>query len=313
MRKAIKKFIFVFSYCSGLNWLRGKFLGDKVFCVGYHSIFSEKNKKDFLQNIYPDISISENDFEEQLLFLKNNGHSFIHVSDLKNPATQKLRKPTIIFFDDGFKDVLVNALPILKKYDIPATIFISTGLIDRMSFVWTSGFRYFLTKKGIEPEEIEVRIRELKKLSAEDRGKKLNEIYSKDGFVLNTANFNVYLDWKDVLELSKNGFEIGSHGKTHKKFTEMDDQVLLAELAGSKKLIEEKIGKKVYSVSYPHGRFNKNIETAVKNAGYDFAISTHKGVNDFGEIKSNPFELKKIAAEPRETLMDFKVKVYMNL
>lgn len=313
MRRLIKKLIFAVFYYSGFNWIRGRFLGSRVFCIGYHSIFSDNNKKEFSQNLYPDISISSSEFEEQLLFLKSRGHSFIHISDLKKLEIQKFYKPTIIFFDDGFKDVLVNALPILRKYNIPATIFISTGLIDRTSFVWTSGLRYFLINKGIESQEIEKKINKFKQLSAIERNERINEIYSKEGFVLMPKDFNVYLNWSDVLILSMNNFEIGSHGVSHKKFTELDKFVLSEELVNSKKIIEEKINEKVLAISYPHGRFNADIKVEVKKAGYDFAVSTQKGINNFSEIKSNPFELKKIAPEPGESINNFKVRVYTGI
>ena len=121
------------AYISGLARLFGSMNSQKLFCVGYHSIYDSKNK-------------------EQLLFMKKNGHSFIHFSDLGRSDIKKLRKPTIVFFDDGFKDVLVNALPILKKYKIPATVFITTGLVEKTHFLWTLLMRRMLKGKVVKAE-----------------------------------------------------------------------------------------------------------------------------------------------------------------
>src|SRR5258708_4465845 len=110
MKKILKKIIVSILYYSGVNWIIGKFSKSKVFCVGYHSVWDENNKEKFSQKLYWNISVNVKDFEEQLLFLKNNGHTFIHFSDLKKFETKKLSKPTVVFFDDGFKDVMQNAL-----------------------------------------------------------------------------------------------------------------------------------------------------------------------------------------------------------
>jgi len=310
MRKIIKRLAFIFAYYSGFNWLRGKFLKKKVFCVGYHSISAEANKSQLRTNIYPDISIPAGDFNKQILFLKKNGHSFIHFSDLNNSDTQKLEKPTIIYFDDGFKDVLLNALPILEKYGVPATVFATTGLIGRTSFVWTSGLRSFLVKKGTDPAAIEKTILELKKLPAKERDIKLKELYAANNFTLDPRSFNIYLDWNELSELGKRGFEIGSHGVSHKKFTELEISALREELAGSKKIIEEKTGRKVSALSYPHGRYNAAVKKEAEVAGYEFAVCTEKGVNDFGDLLGNRFALKRVAPEPNESINAFKVRIY---
>jgi len=311
MKSKIKKIVIFVFYYSGLNWLVGKFLRRKVFCIGYHSIFDDKNKEEFLHDLYLNISINANDFEKQLLFLKNNGHTFIHFSDLKKPETRKLIKPTLIFFDDGFKDVAVNALPILKKYNIPATIFITTGLIDRTHFMWTLGLCYFLLNKGIDREKIEEKIKELKKLSMYEREGVLKILYIQDNFALYPLNFDIFLNWMEVNELSRENFEVGSHGVSHQKFTELNTELLEKKLIDSKKRIEEKISKKVNIVSYPYGRYNKSVENAVKKTGYSFGVSTRCGLNNFRDIDTSPFTLKKISPEPNEPSHVFAVRTYM--
>ena len=76
------------------------------------------------------------EFEKRIKYLVKHGHNFIKFSNLSSLAKDKMSKPTILYFDDGFKDNLTNVLPILIKYKIPATFFISTGLI--IVRVWAS-------------------------------------------------------------------------------------------------------------------------------------------------------------------------------
>jgi peptidoglycan/xylan/chitin deacetylase (PgdA/CDA1 family) len=313
MRKVIKKTIVLLLYFSGLSFLIGKFQRNKVFCVGYHSIWDDKNKNEFSQELYKNISVNSRDFEKQILFLKNNGHNFIHFSDLEKIEVKKLNKPTIIFFDDGFKDVYVNALPILKKHNIPATIFITTGLIERTDFLWTLGLRYFLIKKGVNLTRIENKLRELKRLSMVDREMEIGKIFNTDNFILKPVDFNIFLNWEEVVSLSQNQFEIGSHSTKHQKLTELPPPELKIALESSKAILEAKISTRVTTVSYPYGRHNEEVVDSVRSAGYTIGVSTMSGSNSFEYIKNTPFKIKRINPEEDKNFIDFKVRLYTNL
>lgn len=147
----LKKFVFIIAKYSGLNFLYEFFSNKKLFIVGYHSVFDEKNKDVLNTQQYSKISISSEMFENQIRFMVNHGHSFIHFSDLPDIKNKKIRKPTIIYFDDGFKDNLLNALPILKKYNISATIFVVPEYADsgKAEYLNWDDIRQ-LKKEGIE-------------------------------------------------------------------------------------------------------------------------------------------------------------------
>ena len=109
------------------------------------------------------LAVSAQNFEDQIRFLKDN-FNIIElselVSDLKN---KKLRRHSIVItFDDGYADNFFNVLPILKKYQVPATIFITSGMINNPeSFYW----------EKIMPEQDRgraLKINELKELSSSE-------------------------------------------------------------------------------------------------------------------------------------------------
>ena len=313
MKSVIKKIIIFTLYYSGVNYLIGKSNSDKIFCLGYHSVWSDKNREDFYQDLYWSISISTEEFEKQIVFLKNNSHTFVHFSDLKNMEIKKISKPTIIFFDDGFRDVLVNALPILNKYNIPATIFLTTGLIDKKLFMWTMSVRYLLLKRGVNEQEIENKIAELKKISMKDRESLILEMFKDEKIVLNPANFSVFLNWEEIKDLSNNNFEIGSHGITHQKLTDFDNDNLRTELADSKKEIENNIGKTIEVLSYPYGRSDDKVRRSATSCGYIFGISGNRGYNRASDINNFPMEIKRMNADECKSQMDFQVKLYTNI
>jgi peptidoglycan/xylan/chitin deacetylase (PgdA/CDA1 family) len=74
-------------------------------------------------------------FEEQMNCLFENGYSAIDLTELAEVMRngKGASRSVIITFDDGYRDVLVNALPILEKYGFSATVFLATGLMGSRS------------------------------------------------------------------------------------------------------------------------------------------------------------------------------------
>ena len=84
----------------------------KIPILLYHSISDDNSM----------MSLKLNIFENQIKYLKKNGYTSINFDEID----QSKKKQIIITFDDGYKDVFVNALPILKKYEFKATCFFVT-------------------------------------------------------------------------------------------------------------------------------------------------------------------------------------------
>ncbi len=86
-----------------------------------------------------------------------------------------------------------------------------------------------------------------------------------------------FLNWNDIKEMSLNNITIGSHTLKHAYLTSLDFKSLDNELMLSKRILEEKIGKRVSVMSYPLGGFNEAVKEAVKRAGYIGACATNPG------------------------------------
>jgi len=85
-----------------------------------------------------------------------------------------------------------------------------------------------------------------------------------------------FLTWDQIKEMSDNGMAIGSHSLDHPALSQVDNHQLQDELAISKKIIEEKIGKKIDYLAYPGGSYNERVIEATKSAGYQAALSVYK-------------------------------------
>lgn len=77
-----------------------------------------------------------------------------------------------------------------------------------------------------------------------------------------------HLTAEQIRRLSTMGVIIGSHGISHRSLTAMGPQRRMAELADSKKTLEDLIGKPVDSLSFPFGRFNDEVVAIARRCGF---------------------------------------------
>ncbi|MBL7158435.1 MAG: polysaccharide deacetylase family protein [Candidatus Omnitrophica bacterium] len=100
-----------------------------------------------------------------------------------------------------------------------------------------------------------------------------------------------FLTWEDIREMQENGISIGSHTMSHRWLTSLDKKELKKELVESKAVIERVTGKKVYTLSYPLGRYNEETKKAAKEAGYIGAVATNPGPT---KPKDDIYALKRV-------------------
>lgn len=77
----------------------------------------------------PSMFVSPSEFDRQMAYLKENGYTAITFRDLTH--ADKIAKPVMITFDDGYENNYINAYPILKKYNMKATIFLIVKAIGK--------------------------------------------------------------------------------------------------------------------------------------------------------------------------------------
>jgi len=97
-----------------------------------------------------------------------------------------------------------------------------------------------------------------------------------------------HLDWNQAAELVQAGWEIGSHGMTHRDLTRLSDSDLETELALSKAIIERRLGVQVKLISYPFGNVDQRVWQACKEAGYQAGFvmgRQYKDVSDEFSIR----------------------------
>ncbi len=75
------------------------------------------------------------------------------------------------------------------------------------------------------------------------------------------------LTWAELSVLAGEGWEIGSHGRTHRLLSSLDDAELEDELAGSRAEIADHLGS-CTSIAYPWGEMSDRVVEASRRVGY---------------------------------------------
>jgi len=100
-----------------------------------------------------------------------------------------------------------------------------------------------------------------------------------------------FLSWEQLRQMQGQGIDIASHTKTHLYLPQANEQQLIQEIFGSKKELEDKLGRKITLFSYPVGGHNLRAMELVKKAGYIGACVTNRAK---ASKPLNLFEIRRI-------------------
>jgi peptidoglycan/xylan/chitin deacetylase (PgdA/CDA1 family) len=233
--------------------------------------------------------------------------------------------PLAITIDDGYQDFL-NGFPIFQEFGIPVTVFLVSDFLDRRRWLWWNEIEYALAHTEQKTATVELasgsysfpivtaaeklragaEIAEaLKGVPEEARERSKNEILRKLGVTLPAEVPKPFepLTWGEVRQLAAEGVEFGAHTRTHPILSWIADEARLNdEIAGSKRRIEEEVGKPVAHFCYPNGRrqdIGARALECTRNAGFQTAVTTERGMNV--PRKADPFLLRRLAVGPETT------------
>lgn len=108
----------------------------KIPILLYHSVDTD------VSSGFETWAIAPNKFDDHMKYIVENSYTPLTVSQLISCLqTESIpHKPIVITFDDGFLDFYENAMPILTRYDLPSTLYITTGYIGGTSqWLWREG------------------------------------------------------------------------------------------------------------------------------------------------------------------------------
>jgi peptidoglycan/xylan/chitin deacetylase (PgdA/CDA1 family) len=201
-------------------------------------------------------------------------------------------------FDDGYLDNLQLAVPLLEKFDLPATFFLVPGLLSRevspwwetLAWAFTSSPKTEVTWAG-RPLRTRGRAGQQSFLWAAERLKTLDRIASEQAMaelleLLEPQGTppdlrELFLGWDGAGQLVRHGFAVGSHTMRHAVLSREAPEKQAWELAASRAQLEAELDIPVELVAYPSGtRADYDLGTidAARDAGYRYGLAAHAGI-----------------------------------
>jgi len=294
--------------------------GKQYLILMYHRILPSGLAKPRIQ---AGMYVDPETFEMQIRFLKQY-FQVVSLSEkfFSNQAVEKTRsiRPfCILTFDDGWKDFFEFAYPVLKRNQVPATVFLPTVYIGTNDWFWTDRLARFLASatpptipelsetkphkslvekiaglQGGYEERLETAIIILKNRSDKEVKEVITGLEDR-GNIGSVPVKPMFLNWEEVREMGRSGLvSFGSHTHNHRILVHLNEGEVREELVLSKKILlqEGVVDPSFIPFCYPNGNWNHRIAYMVREAGYHAAVSTVEGWNDADD---SPYELKRVA------------------
>jgi peptidoglycan/xylan/chitin deacetylase (PgdA/CDA1 family)/CelD/BcsL family acetyltransferase involved in cellulose biosynthesis len=258
-------------------------------------------------------AISSDFFDQQMRYIARY-YKVVSLSDMLKHLESGSREMVVaLTFDDGYQDNYQNAFRILQRYNLPATVFLTTDPVDSGERLWFERLALALKTTAREFIDLEIDLPRrlllrteaerldannrifaiLRTLPDRDRRVRLDEILMQLAPPDEKVRENKMLTWDQIRLMKTHGIDFGGHTKTHPFISKLTQDEVVAEVSGCKRRIEEELQLPVEFFAYPNGReedfgmWNKEV---VRAAGYRAALTTIWGMNYRG---TDPMELRR--------------------
>ncbi|MBV0923117.1 polysaccharide deacetylase family protein [Halomicroarcula limicola] len=234
-------------------------------------------------------AVTPETFERQLAYITTE-YDVSSLSDLLESclAGSPPAEPTaVITFDDGYRDNLTEALPLLERYEAPATVFVAGKYLDGMS-----PYEYRLAAKLQSATGVAVSIggETVDQPLTDDESRhdayerlratlKFERSDVRDAVIARidgtTTAAPAMLSGNELRRLDTHRLiEIGAHGYEHVPLTSLDEDALTSDVLRSKTELERYLDRDIEQFSYPYGACSEAVAEAVERAGFRSAVTT---------------------------------------
>ncbi len=284
----------------------------RVLILMYHRVLPGEEPSSPL--IQPGMYVTQPSFEQQIRYLRSY-YTVLPLTEVLAGWTNRSLNPSgrycVLTFDDGWADTFLYAYPVLRRYQVPATVFLTTSYIGTDRWFWTDRLSYLyehashttlspsqqrdlrtLFKSVRDPDcrahldaaltsrsAVIVSLDRLIKVFKQFPAEVIEEFL--DGFAriveVNHPDRRAFLSWDEVSEMSRDGITFGSHTCTHPILTNIPMKVVDQELRDSLESLRTKAINSIPVCCYPNGSYNETVKACVKEAGYAAAVSVDSG------------------------------------
>ncbi|MDR2644288.1 MAG: polysaccharide deacetylase family protein [Planctomycetaceae bacterium] len=316
---------------TGLNSLARYLTRKCLLGLCYHSVVSDNSPQDDARTR---IAVTVSQFNEQLQELRRHWNP-VSLRQIRDAIEEKVPLPVCavhVSFDDGYQNNLTLAAPLLARYEIPATIFVTTNLINSHNqMIWAIELHERLVvlpdssiviggqTYQLSPCETPQRTRQalnivnqVKSMPVEEREFLLQYLRNRvevDLVPFWKRELYEFLNWDELRLLQKQGIEIGSHTLSHPILSNLDAAALESEIRGSKECIERELGVECNVFAYPFGAsndFSDQVIDVVRRVGFNLAFTLQERRN---AAKLDAMRIHRICINREHSIASFRVLI----
>jgi peptidoglycan/xylan/chitin deacetylase (PgdA/CDA1 family) len=278
-------------------------IGIVIYYAGLSRLVIHLNRRSPKVLMYHACELVENDFIRGLsinttpdrlaahLEYLTERYRVVSLPDLLNSASTE---PTIVLtFDDGFRSVHDNAWPLLRKWGVPATCYLTTGAVGNDAVIWLNELNWFLNRHlplagpsitaaiglraGSSPNVIRRALYERYDMQMiEDLLSSLRASAGVDGRTLAQTS-RLFLDWEQVAAMSIAGIQFGNHTCSHPNLANLDRDSARQEIEIARRALAHLPGA-VDSLAYPFGSRSEETRQVALELGMRSMLEV-EGVN----------------------------------
>jgi peptidoglycan/xylan/chitin deacetylase (PgdA/CDA1 family) len=250
-------------------------------------------------------------FERQIAYLVKH-YRVVSLGEMlaELKAGIKLPPAVVLTFDDGYRGVYTHAYPVMKKYGVTATVFLTGNSIEHGEVAWYDRiFSSLIHDRRTEihfdgsshalsgpADRIQVSAQLVKYLRAKSDRERLEfcEALERESPALPEELVNRVMTWDEVIEMQRAGFQFGCHTMTHPVAARLTREQFAAEISECKRLVETRLGTACVDFAFPFGKRDEctSAEVLVQR-GFRSAMTTEYGINGPG---TSPFELRRVSS-----------------
>jgi peptidoglycan/xylan/chitin deacetylase (PgdA/CDA1 family) len=267
--------------------------GPTLTIVRHHRVFADRE-----QPLYR-LGVSEWVLRAQLRMLAAEGLNPVTVAEGLEHLAHGRGHRVALTFDDGYRDNLTRALPLLEQHGARATFYLTAGWIERRIVPWWDAVAHALehTRRTVfdgfagDPAPLPLatrqdRVRALDRLAPrfrvapEERQARVEEL--RERLAVDATPACELATWDEARALVGTDMEIGAHTMNHPHLTTLPPAEQEREMADSVDLIAARLGVRPRGLAYPGGDHDARTIDAAGRAGLAHAATTRAGLNAAG-------------------------------
>ena len=265
----------------------------------YHRVDEPAARPDLLPSL---ISASPAAFAEQMAMVAR-AFDVVALADVLDALDRPERLPrraVLLTFDDGYRDFLTHAWPVLRAASLPATLFVPTAFADdpTRTFWWDRLWAALVSTSRQEPIPTSLGALPVGPAHAASTASTLRTWLKEldhdaamaevDSLVAQLGeppapDRPAVLGWEELRGLAAEGVTLAPHTRTHPLLDRVPLERAVDEIAGSHADLERELGPSTSVprvLAYPSGAYGGSAPEAAERAGMHLAVTTDRGGND---------------------------------